>query len=242
MFPVQIPKYNVCNIYVFTVNILLLHGNIIILKTFTEREKTLYGECSGNFVTDPIGTALSPSDILQFFSHVLPHKAMIVVNVDVTDESILQLASEIITLHGTVTEYSVISTAVEINDHTAMSDESPMALSIPNDFKIKVAAVKDQPEDGELFQKTRYIFESFNILRVKDIRRPYCLSTRSTQLHFYEEIGFRQRSQSIELEKPERVYARLNHSSMFIHTGTVYCVALFYNCAYIKYQAILDVV
>ena len=177
------------------------------------REKTLYGDCSGNFETEPTGVGLSPSDILQYFHHILPHKAVMVINSDVMDESILHLGSQVVVLYGMTTEYSVISTVVETSDPYT-NIEVPMVVSIPNDLKIKVAAVEDQPDDDELFQKTRDLFETFDLSSVTDLRRPYLSSMQGAQLHFYEEIGRGVRTRSIvELMKPERVYACLNMSS-----------------------------
>lgn len=186
--------------------------DVCLIFYFAEREKTLNGECSGNFVTEPTGVALSLADIFQYFSHILPHKAVMFINADVTDESILHLDSEIVTLHGTTTECSIIATTVDANEPQNVTKD---VYSIPNDLKIKVVAVEDQPADRELFQKTRDLFESFDCLKVKDIRRPFGSSTYSAQLHFYEEVGLgvRQRSNSIELKKPERVYAQLTASS-----------------------------
>ena len=142
-----------------------------------------------------------------------------VINSDVMDESILHLGSQVVTLYGMTIEYSVIATVVETNDPNANIGGTTMVVSIPNDLKIKVAAVKDQPDDDELFQKTRDLFETFDLSNVKDLRRPYSTSMEGAQLHFYEEIGRGVRTQSIiELKKPERVYAHMNmSSSMFTH-------------------------
>ena len=181
----------------------------------------LYGDCSGNFVTGPVGVALSPTDILQFFSHILPLRAMVVVNADVTDESVLHLESQIITLYGTTTEYSVIATPLAQNSSrlSTNTEESPMAISIPNDLKIKVVAVENQPDDKELFRKTKDLFESLDLTKVKDLRRPTCSSTQLAQLHFYEEIGREGRHPSIVFKKPERVYAHLTMSSSMLQAN-----------------------
>lgn len=170
-------------------------------------------------MTEPTGVGLSPSDILQHFHHILPHRAVIIINSDVMEESILHLESQVVTLYGTTTEYSIIATAVETNDHYTNKQETPMVVSIPNDLKIKVAAVEDQPDDDELFQNTRDIFETFDLSTVKDLRRPYSSSMQMAQLHFYEEIGRGLRTQSIvELKKPERVYAQLKSSASMLKT------------------------
>ena len=161
-------------------------------------------------MTEPTGVALSLTDILQFFGHNLPLRVVMVINADVTDESVLHLESQIITLYGTSTEYSVIATSLVSGGNTK---DSPMAISIPNDLKIKVAAVENQPDDEELFQKTRELFESLDLTKVKDLRRPSCSSAHLAQLHFYEEIGREGRCPSIVFEKPERVYAQLKMSS-----------------------------
>lgn len=78
-----------------------------------------------------------------------------VINSDVMDESILHLGSQVVTLYGMATEYSVIATVVETNDPCANIGGTPMVVSIPNDLKIKVAAVKDQPDDDELLKKNK---------------------------------------------------------------------------------------
>ena len=193
--------------------------NLVCNLHFPEREKTLYGDCSGNFVTEPTGVGLCPSDVLQYFHHILPHGAVMVINSDVMDESILHLGSQVVTLYGMTTEYSVIATVVETTDPYANIDGAPMVVSIPNDLKIKVAAVINQPDDDELFQKTRDLFETFDLSNVKDLRRPYSTSMEGAQLHFYEEIGCGVRTRSVvELKKPERIYAHLHvSSSMFTH-------------------------
>ena len=181
---------------------------------FAEREKVLYGNCCGNFLTEPSGVALPLSDILQLFSHILPHRAIVVINGDVSDSKVLELESEIVTLYGTTIEYSVIATALDGNSSQRGDSDKAMVVSLPNDLKIKVAAVDDQPDDDEMFQKTRDIFESFDLSNVKDLRRPLSSSTRSSQLHFYEEIGRgSQTRRSVELKKPERVYEKLETSS-----------------------------
>ena len=184
--------------------------------TLSDKEKMLYGDCSGNFVTGPAGVALHPTDILQFFGHILPLRAVVVVNADVTDESMLHLESQIVTLYGTSTEYSVIATPLTSNSDSSrlsINTEEHMAISMPNDLKIKVAAVENQPDDEELFRKTRDLFESLDLTKVKDLKRPGCSSTHSAQLHFYEEIGREGRHPSIVFKKPERVYAKLTTSS-----------------------------
>ncbi len=181
----------------------------------SDKEKMLHGDCSGNFVTGPTGVALHPTDILQFFSHILPLRAVVVVNADVTDEFILHLESQIVTLYGTSTEYSVIATPLAPNSSrfSMNTDGHHMAISIPNDLKIKVAAIENQPDDDELFRNTRDLFESLDLTKVKDLRRPACSSAHSAQLHFYEEIGREGRHPSIVFKKPERVYAKLMTSS-----------------------------
>lgn len=166
-------------------------------------------------MTGPTGVALSPTDILHFFGHILPLRAMVVVNADVTDESILHLESQIVTLYGTSTEYSVIATPLAPNSSRlgTSTEDQHMAISIPNDLKIKVAAVENQPDDEELFRKTRDLFESLDLTKVKDLRRPAGSSANSVQVHFYEEIGREGRCPSIVFKKPERVYAKLTTSS-----------------------------
>lgn len=166
-------------------------------------------------MTGPTGVALSPTDILHFFGHILPLRAMMVVNADVTDESILHLESQIVTLYGTSTEYSVIATPLAPNSSRlgTSTEDQHMAISIPNDLKIKVAAVENQPDDEELFRKTRDLFESLDLTKVKDLRRPAGSSANSAQVHFYEEIGREGRCPSIVFKKPERVYAKLTTSS-----------------------------
>ena len=185
-------------------------------------------------MTGPTGVALPPTDILQFFSHTLPHRAMVVVNADVTDESILHLESQIVTMYGTSTEYSVIATQLAPNSSRLSGiniEDSPIAISIPNDLKIKVAAVENQPDDEELFRKTRDLFESLDLTKVKDLRRPACSSAHSAQLHFYEEIGCEGRRPSIVFKKPERVYAQLTMSSSMLLTTIQYTIRL-YNTSY----------
>lgn len=158
---------------------------------------------------------------------------MVVVNADVTDESILHLQSQIITLHGTSTEYSVIATALAQNSSRSKlstnTEESPMAISMPNDLKIKVVAVENQPDDEELFQKTKDLFESLDLTKVKDLRRPTCSSTQLAQLHFYEEIGREGRHPSIVFKKPERVYTQLTMSSSMLVTIMALCYTIIIN-------------
>lgn len=169
-------------------------------------------------MTRPTGIGLNLTEIVKFFGHILPLKAMTIMNADVTDEALLHLHSEVVTMYGTKIEYSVIATAMDSDDrHTkTKSLRTPiMALSIPNDLKIKVAAVEDQPDSYELFQKTRDLYESFESAKVKDLRRPSGSSVQSVaQLHMYEEIWPElKHHDSIELKKPERVYAHLNRST-----------------------------
>ena len=88
-----------------------------------------------------------------------------------------------------------------------------MIVALPNDLKIKVAAAEHQLDDEKMFEKTRDIYESFDTMTVKDLRRPLSPSNLSSQLHFYEEIGRGLSRPTIELKKPERVYAHLRSSS-----------------------------
>ena len=189
--------------YVFITSPLLISG----------KEKVLCGNCCAHFSTEPSGVALSLSDILKFFSDILPQRAMVVINGDVMDSAVLQLESDIVTVYGTTTEYSVIATTVVSSRICGVDTDGKMIVSLPNDLKIKVAAVKDQPSDEEMLEKTRDIYESFDVLNVKDLRRPCSSSKHSSQLHFYEEVGRGMSKPNVELKKPERVYAHLRSSS-----------------------------
>ena len=121
-------------------------------------------------MTDPGGIRLYLTDINEFFYDQLPQKAIVYLNSDVTNESITNLDSEVITLTHVSVESSIIATNWnEGEDDIDDIYECECPISIPIYLDIAVELLEEDDDYENLYDNTMELFDNFNPTKIKEI-------------------------------------------------------------------------
>ena len=172
------------------------------MYTVIGKEKTLYEDCEGHFLTDPGSVQLYLTDIVEFFKDCLPLKAMLFLDSGTisSDDKILQLASEVITLRHIEVESSIIATTCW-ND---IESEHLVPIAIPVELQITISGLGDQSEDETLYQNTRYLFDNFDPSEVQSISSS---ESSSTYMSLKQSVRTGYEYQGLEIFRPCKIYS-----------------------------------
>ena len=169
------------------------------------KEKTLYEDCEGHFLTDPGSVQLYLTDIVEFFKDCLPLKAMLFPDNSgiSSDDKISQLASEVITLKHIEVESSIIATTCW-NESDSIESEHLVPISIPVELQITVAVLGDKSEDETLYQNTRYLFDNFDPSEVQAMSSS---DSSSIYISLKQPVRTGYEYQGLEILRPSKVYS-----------------------------------
>ena len=175
----------------------------------TGEEKTLYEDCEGNFLTDPGSVRLYLTDIVEFFGDCLPLKAMLFLNSDVTEDSVLHLVSEVISLTHISVMTSIIATTCWNGEHNSdvipeVSGEDQIPVAIPIELEISVSILEAQSEDEELYYNTKELFDNFDPSKIRNISGPSTTANANRTLKKSVRTGYEYKG--LEILKPSRIY------------------------------------
>lgn len=175
---------------------------------FVDKQKILYEDCGGCFLTDPSCIQLYATDIIEHLKDSLPLKAILFLDSDESDGTLSDPTSEVVTLkHTDVESFIIATTCWDENDaipdiDTDCDDLVPVA--IPTNLKITVTMLEDQSENESLYEDTRQLYETFDPSKV------YAMSS-SNNSGEYTALKYSVRSgheyQGLDIIKPSKIYS-----------------------------------
>lgn len=182
---------------------------------YVDKEKILYEDCGGCFLTDPSCIQLYATDVIEHLKDSLPLKATLFLDADETDGTLPNLSSEVVTLkHTDVESFIIATTCWDENDAIPNIDtdhDDVVPVAIPTNLKISITLLGDQSENESLYEDTRYLYETFDPSKVYAV-------TSSDNSGEYAALKYSVRSgheyQGLDIIKPSKIYAEIeSHSS-----------------------------
>ena len=197
---------------------------------FVDKQKILYEDCGGCFLTDPSCVQLYATDIIEHLKDNLPLKATLFLDDSgESDSTLSDLTSEVVTLkHTDVESFIIATTCWEENDAIPDIDtdcDDLVPVTIPTNLKITVTMLEDQSENESLYEDTKQLYETFDPSRV------YAMSS-SDNSDEYTALKYSVRSgheyQSLDIIKPSKIYSE-SSCSPSSNTANNYCQIFMIN-------------
>lgn len=131
---------------------------------------------------------------------------MLYMHSETTDDLPLHLTSDVVTLTHTSTESSIIaSTCWESERQEELSEEDKALVAIPTDLDIEVAFLGRESDDQQLYESTRCYFESFDTLKIRDMKSSGSATLTLAQKKLYKAVREGYESKGTEIKMPYRI-------------------------------------